>query len=82
MSWQSLKTCMKPMFHDIGLDIKDTKCEIYNPLSVEIESHTSIPIATKEYLFWELMLERKISCHRRVLLLQNMEKIYAINYSL
>ena len=22
---------LKPMFHNIGLDIQDTKCEIYNP---------------------------------------------------
>ena len=35
------------MFHNIGLDIQDTKCEIYNPSSVEIESHTSIPITTE-----------------------------------
>ena len=35
------------MFHDIGLAIQDTKCEIYNPSSVEIESHTCIPITTK-----------------------------------
>ena len=28
---------LKPMFHNIGLDIQDTKCEIYNPSSVEIE---------------------------------------------
>ena len=73
---------LKPMFHDTGLDIQDTKCEIYSPSSVEIKSLTSIPITKKEYLFWEFLLERKISCHRHVLLLQNMEKIYAINYLL
>ena len=28
---------LKPMFHDIRLDIQNTKCEIYNPSSVEIE---------------------------------------------
>ena len=38
---------LKPMFHNIGLDIQDTKCESYNPSSVEMESHTSIPITTE-----------------------------------
>ena len=38
---------VKPMFHYICLDIQDTKCEFYNPLSVEIESHTYILITTK-----------------------------------
>ena len=73
---------LKPMFHNIGLDIQDTKCEIYNPSSVEIESHTSIPITTEGISILGIPVGKEDFMSQACVTIENMEKLYAINYSL